>query len=606
MRFFAILVAVLAMLVPSAQAQTLVHGVDLNGVGNAETLSYLQSMEEFENLNPKIQSRLWFDPYLGNDSTGTGTYSNPYRSFEKMIALCRAYTRCTTKGKDRVYSRLTLNMVTSADGTINEFDFAVGESLTWTASTGEVLDWDRSLRILVVLRLTGTNPTGGTRITGAGGAVWDQSGAAVNTVNPTADDVIDDGIPLACDDPNRICTLIDSEFPEHPARADGNWFALKGTTGNGVDDCGTLCTGGPSTGGWLAIQNFVVQNFASDSFSIQSGASSGKLLALRTQSINSRNGAENRSTSDATNNCYTTHAQGAMIVLADRGSRNRVDSAASAGSCVAPTGTNKFVMIGTSDIRSDSVAANNSAPISITGSDSSIYGHRFVANTTGVSVLSMSPGSTEKIDLKLYNVMLHQPSTNSFAVGVSFGNNGLTQNGLEMWNTSIIGQGRAFQLASYPGVVPRRILARGLMIDNPHYWIYAFDPSLCKIDLDIEGIFDDQDAGGSDANEFHFHGTDYATRAAAALRCRNWKLYERRSFDSNGASDGTQWGSDPVFRCQAGQLCANAWTTQFNSDIVIDFRNRFASSPEDSCLPEDVLGRRVCEIRYRPVHYGAR
>ena len=112
----------------------------VSGTGNDQTLALVYALDQFQNLDPaELPTRLWFDPYRGDDVTNDGSLAAPYRSVAKMKEVCLSDVRCTVFGDDRVFSPLTLRMSGIAPGET----YKRGETLRWdaVASTGTVLDW---------------------------------------------------------------------------------------------------------------------------------------------------------------------------------------------------------------------------------------------------------------------------------------------------------------------------------------------------------------------------------------------------------------------------------------------------------------------------------
>ncbi len=681
------------------------------GTGDDQTLALLYELEEFQNLDPvELPTRLWFDPYRGDDAANNGSILAPYRSIAKLKSVCTSHVRCTVFGADRVFSPLTLRMTGIDPGE----NYQRGEMLTWDAgsSSGTVLDWSAVYGILVIDWDTGALPVEGETgllgaSSGAAGDIRDDQGI-LNTVGghvvysfaPTAIDtatgaisipghayvdregpmrifsngalppelsqgtdyticaatpgtfrldddsdcaspipsyasggsgrhgiagasnaVVDDPILPTCGDPDRICVLIESQDPAHPAVIDGNRYHATGYDNRSAPgvfgpnpDGGLAYVSGPGDG-WVGWQNLRIQNIGIDAFSTQSG-NAAKLVVLNSTARDIRNGSENRSSIISTNNCYTSHGGGALIGLNGGGSESRVDDATNSGTgaCLAPTGTSKFTLIGTGTHRSERVGAWGSPTLASTGSDIVLIGHELLGASAGNSVImfSASDGDTR---LQLARALLRSspvgggsalamlggPHQTTVRIFESTLHGDATQYGEALWIGNIGGSGLDFR-------------AQGLLIDDYPIWLETQNQNNSIGNSNpfvLEGYFDDEDDAGGDTIEFLFGSgvspapttVDNAQEVAQSLGALNWKLYQHHSRNSNGAASGSAWLSDTqLLRCQPSEAC---WGT-YRDWYQIPLATIHGSDPDLSCIPADVLGERVCAFRLRGTHIGAR
>lgn len=695
-RILAILLVALASL--TARAEEPLHGVS-NLVGNDETLAYLESLRQFEGLDGgSLRTRIWFDPYVGNDSTGDGSYTLPYRSVEKMKAICTSGSRCTIKSRGRsvVFSPLTL-AITSSSYLLGEQTFRRGDTVTWdsAASSGTVLDWDVDSNTLVIDRDTGTDPTtGGSEVIVASNPSITVSVTSVtNTINLSGGTTVDDPVTPNCADRDRVCILYEAEDPAFPAIIDGNGFGTLGNTT--ADDCGLFTGGGSGSGGWGAVQNIRVQNMAADSFTNCFGHNA-KMMILNPAVNDTRNGIENRqSTATNNNNCFTTHGStGSMVVINARQSETRVDSSGGNGGCLAPTGGQKLTILGGGPFTSQSarftvsaftdagdivttstphllttgkgvvfsgtlptgltvgttyfacsitattftlatltdcvtpvtfttgglpaqVAVSfSSATLAMTGGDvvivnAGLRGSLTTANNIVAAATTEAAGSR----IQLARVLTNARVANAFAEHLSM--QPLSGGLLSVIVREFTGAGRGRVLGI--GALAAALVsldARAFSADGADYWIATVNntTSVTNARISVRGVYDDDDAGGSDANEWLVGGSSYATRAtfiaAAAAINPTWSdsnLFGRDSAESGGASvDGTQWGSDTVhFRCSSAREC---WRARVGDEpYVVDLSGQLDSTDtDDSCPPADLIGRRFCSLSLKYLHHGAR
>jgi hypothetical protein len=705
-------VAILASLglVVAGRSGAQVPGL-VNGTGDDQTLAALYGLSEFQNLDPdELPTRLWFDPYRGNDDTGNGSAIAPYRSVAKMKQVCTSHVRCSVAGQDRVFSPLTLRMTNLSPGA----NYQRGETLHWDggASSGTVLDWYATSAILVIDFDSGAPPADGEvglsgAISGSVGNVRTDPGI-LNTVgghvvytfppasvNPATgvitlpahsyveregpmrlfssgalpgtltqntdyyvcsvtddsfrlDDNADCSSPLfsllsqgsgrhgiagasnaftddpiypVCNDPDRICVLFESQDPAHPAVIDGNGYHVTGYDNRSVPgvfgpdpDNGLAFVAGAGLG-WVGWQNIRIQNVATDAFSNQSEAA-GKLIALNSPARDIRNGSENRSSAIATNNCYTSHGNGAIIGLNGGGSESRVDDAnfSGSGACLAPTGTSKFTMIGTGSFRSERVGDYNSATLASTGNDITLIGHELIGATTGNSVILFGAFQGPTRLQIARSVLRSSPAGGGSALGVIGASFPTT---IRIFESTMYGDQTQFGEAILIGnLTPAGLdfVAHGLLIDDYPIWLETLNRSSSfryANPLELEGYFDDEDSAGGDSAEF-LYGPGVApmpTTVASAqtiatsFGARNWRLFQEHSHNSNGGSPGTAWlGDSAELRCQPSEACWGAYRDWY----TIALGTIYGSDLDLSCIPADVLGDRICALRLRGRHIGAR
>jgi len=728
--------------VPGGKVLTL-RGNALPG-GDEETLSALYELRTFSGLNGnQFLSQMWADPYRGSDTTGTGSFAAPFKSFAKLKAECLAkpHMRCTVKGsgRGRVFSPLTYTVSGIAGGE----SFQHGEGVTWSGSTGTVLDWDGSTNTIVLARLTGTDPALSVALTGA------QSGATATTatradtlgghptITPTAIDTaantftftahpytnnqgplrffqsgssvtgVTEGTdyyacavaantftvqtsstcagaaadlggtvdgqwtgasnvgvitPLApvCTNRDRICSLLESEDPDSPATLDANGFYPVGVSyaeasadfwPSDFNIGGMLSVDGTLAGGFLGIQNLVIQNVAHDAFG---SLGPGKLIALNLETLNIRNGASDRSTGSAAtahNSCVIATAEGGtglgsvVYWLNGRGSNDQGSSIAS-GSCLNPNQEGALRLISRGEFSTDVIAGDTNCgggqcPGNIMvapGGDTVVLGPTLTsiagAHASHFITSNHAESTGPKTRKQFYRALWNVRNTGSGSGAFQWtANNAITEVFLNEVTIRHAGSGSAAAFVSCgfcfdedctgsggPATDGQGLFdLRNLLIDNAPYWWYGSDcgnpnldpdSSISKVRMHWSGIYDDEDAAGGDATEWFHNPTAYATRttyrsAQIALLTDDdrWNFLEAGSFNSGAGADGTQWGTDAAFRCQAGQECYHAAS---GGPYLADFSSVYGSDSDDACLPADVLGAPVCGLELVPTHIGGR
>ena len=611
-RIIMVLFAVLAFCLPSL-AQN--HGVQ-NLTATDETLSYLETIKEFEGVDDGyLRTRIWFDPYNGNDAN-TGTYDSPYYSIEKMKAVCTSYTRCSVKGKDAVFGMLSVS-VTATTQALGEQFFRIGEAVSWTLPTGSgnIVGFDPNSQTLVIHRTSavGTDVATSSVITASNPTRTVTAQGVFNSINGSAGSTVDNAIVPKCHDRDRICILIDSEFPDHPAVIQANNFGTLGTTT--ADDCGLFSVGGNGSGGWLGVQNIIVNNIATDAFSACSSGT-GKLITLRTGATTIRNGTESRVSSNDTNSCYSADG-GIVVAVNSLRSTSRADDASGIdGACLHAASGGKLTVIGGGPFTSESVAAQPVPTLYAAASDVAVVSADIIHSSTGgAPATSIGTTTSTKARLQLARALTHMRTAGTDAahiqVRTSTGGGAVEVRASEH---SAVGTGTGLELGSSTNAVT--VVGRALGWDNINRWIATFDAtnSVTSATLDLQGYYDDDDAGGSDANEWVITPTSYATRlafvAAASAINPNWsqsRIFGINSKDSGGASvNGTLWSTDTVhYRC--AEVC-ECWRARIDDDpYLTDISSIYSITDyDDACPPQELIGERFCRVLMQPIHIGAR
>lgn len=612
-RILSVLFAVLALCAP-ALAQH--HGVE-NLTATDETIGYLETIKEFDGIDDGyLRTRIWFDPYFGDDAN-TGTYDSPYYSIAKMKEVCTSYTRCTVKGKDAVFGMLSVLIQTSSGQVIGEQFFRVGEAVSWTLPTGSgtIVGFNPDAQVLVIHRTSGAGTdVAASSVISTGTPVRAVTAQLVsNSINGGGGATVDNAIVPKCHDRDRICILIDSEFPDHPAVIQANNFGTLGTTT--ADDCGLFSVGGDGSGGWVGVQNIIVDNLAADAFSACSSGT-GKLITLRTGATTIRNGTESRVTTNDINSCYSA-TSGVVVAVNSRRSTSRGDDASGIdGACLHAATGGRLTVLGGGPFTTEAVAAQPVPSLYAAASDVAVVSADMIHSTTGgASVASIGTTTSTKARLQLSRVLTHVRTAGTTAahiqVRTSTGGGAVEVRASEHTAT---GSGTGLELGSSTNAIT--VVGRALGWDNINRWIATFDAtdSVTSATLDLQGYVDDDDAGGGDANEWVITPTSYANRlafvAAASAINPNWsqsRIFGINSKDSGGAGvDGTLWSTDTVhFRC--AEVC-ECWRARISDEAYItDLSSIYSLTDyDDACPPQELVGERFCRVSMKPIHIGAR
>jgi hypothetical protein len=138
-----------------------------------------------------------------------------------------------------------------------------------------------------------------------------------------------------------------------------------------------------------------------------------------------------------------------------------------------------------------------------------------------------------------------------------------------------------------------------------------------SVTASIEGVFDIDDPfrGFYDpntrivigvcatANSFVKDICDALTVAGKSTS--QWSVFATKSFDSGGVGvDGHQWGTtaDVGYRCLTGKECFHANSTPY----TVDLKSYYGTRRDDSCIPADVVGSKICSLQLTPTHIGGR
>ena len=431
----------------------------------------------------------------------------------------------------------------------------------------------------------------------------------------------DDPIAPDCVQRDRICVLIESLDPDHPARIDGNRHHPTGYDNRSVsglfgpDPSDAIANVAGEGKGWLGWQNLHIQNVAIDPFANESGAQ-GKLVVLNSTARDTRNGSENRTASTATNNCFTTHGGGALIAINGGPSESRVDdwTQSGVGACLAPTGTSKFIAIGTGSFRSERVGEFRSATLAATGNDIVVIGHELLGASTGNTIAAILSQDAET-RLQIAKAVLRSAPDGQSALAML---GGARRGTVRIHESTMHGNSSQWGEAIWLGSIGQSgldFVAKGLLIDDHPLWLETQNLGGAFRNTNpfvLEGYFDDEDAAGGDAAEFLFFGgagslypTSVASAQAAAVGrgAVNWELYRSHSANSGGSGDGTAWLSDTAeLRCQPSEACWAAYRNWYD----VDLETIYGDDPDLSCIPADVLGERICSFHFRGTHIGAR
>lgn len=614
----AIRIAVLALLLfalPARAAETL-HGVN-NLTATDETLAYLSTLKEFDGTDDGyLRTRIWFDPYIGDDDLNNGTYDSPYFSIEKMKSVCTSYTRCTIKGKDIVFGMLQAHIQPTSQ-VLGEQFFRIGEAVTWTTPTGSgnVVGFNADIQRLVIHRTSaaGTDVTASSTITASNPTRAVTVTGVFNAINYTGGTTVDNAIVPKCHDRDRICILIDSEFPEHPAVIQANNFGTLGTTT--ADDCGLFSVGGDGSGGWVAVQNIIVDNIATDAFSACSSGT-GKLITLRTGATNVRNGTESRVTSNTINSCYSASAGVVVAVESLRSSSRGDDASGVNGACLHAASGGRLTVLGGGPFTTQAVAAQPVPTLYADAADIALVSADLIHSTSGgAPVTSIGTTTSTRVRFQAARALTHIRAAGTdaahFRVRASTGGGDVS---LLISENTAAGAGTGLELNASTNLV--LVTGRSLGWDNINRWIATTDAttSVRTAILDLQGYYDDDDAGGGDANEWVIGATPYATRVAfaAAASAINpaWSesnIFGKNSRESGGATvNGTLWSTDTVhYRC--AEVC-ECWQARIADEAyLVDLSSIYSLTDyDDACPPQDLIGERFCRVSMQPIHIGAR
>jgi hypothetical protein len=334
----------------------------------------------------------------------------------------------------------------------------------------------------------------------------------------------------------------------------------------------------------------------------------------------------------------TTDEGGILHAINAAPSNNDSGNFLGSGACINPAEESAMRLIGTGPIAVNGISGDSNcgghpcwSPVIVApGGDLVIIGHDLLASQithSGVMATNAWSIGTPRWRQQWARVFAHlRNPSDSYAtvIGVSGIGSDLTQVLREVTARSESSNRSTFlALCSFANSARGAFSYKGLLIDDIDYWMTASDcgtgfdsdSNFYQTTMEWEGTYDDDDATYGTAEWFE-RINDYDSRGAFRTAVNNilanhgepttnWKLLETGSFDSGGPGvDGHQWGSppDPMYRCQSDRECWYAYSTPY----TIDLTTIYGPSPDDACLPADVIGAPICSFQLEPTHIGAR
>jgi hypothetical protein len=464
-------------------------------------------------------------------------------------------------------------------------------------------------------------------------ATFTTDGTGTTDITGLQNTLLEDTIVPACADPDALCMVFDSEFPDHPATLDANGFHVTGLTAAAAPDVvgaagatptgGVPHAGGDGTGGWVGWANIHQQNMDNKAvFAVAGAGSQGKVFSLNSNALAIRDGTNGRSfgvAGSAHNNCLAATggdaATGGGVAWAvNSNCHDYSDSAIGSGSAIVPAESGSVFAIGGS-YRAESVAANWSPVVTMTNGNLVLLSVDAYSSTTVFGSL-MNASFNRDSYVQMARVLWVLRASTGFGYGFQYI---ATDAGsrVDIYESSFaaVTDGAlatyAMLLGDFTNLSFLRI--RGLLIDGWDWWINTTNTTtaITNLDLDIQlSLFDDDDATGPNAaDEWNITGVaDYATRADFETAIRGvltddsqWDIYED-GFDTAGASN--DYADAVTYRCVTTGQCWERYRTPY----TVSFESRLHTEPAYSCSPAGVLpgGARLCSLSLVPTHIGAR
>ena len=538
---------------------TLVPGL-VGNTGNDETLQYIMDLGRFSGIPANAFKRHWyFSAYNGHDAN-SGSRTEPFRSIAKFEEMCPVNgTRCTLLDDGSVWSANQLQFTNTTLQTMGAFP--VGMAVTWDnagdgcpgAENGTVIGQDSGLGIVSVRR-TATSETA----PAAGDELCSADDATELTIVSTSDTSNIVSAPITftstCARTDAPCFLIEGENPDNPSLVD---FDRAG--GAFISATGTAISQGQA-----AVQNINCSLPLGDCFATVSGVgASGFLVALNVMGT-SYNAAA------GTNNVFTTHSDGAMIVLGTRSSASsEQNNSSSSGQPVAATSTNSFLWIGGGEVRSiPQIDGNVSSVFAATGGDITLIGPSFGITGQGEGTALDFSNYWSAAQDQDWTVQLAKISAfgsfenNRAGLWLDAGANNpddTTVFRLNIWESVISGD-YCLMFRDLGGSTGH-VIARGLVLDECQAGVIRWEGAGWAT-IDFQGGYDDQDTGAMCVciSGCTGQGTAAACEASGAFDDdASPSIFSVNSFDSAAAGNGIAWSEDSFPTSTARTLAATGF-----------------------------------------------
>jgi hypothetical protein len=517
---------------PSSLIQTGANGLQ-GTVGTSRTLAYLAAQPGLKTDSRVLRRTLYFDAYLGNDSTGNGSQELPYRSLGKAKTECRTYTRCIFKS-DRVWSPKTF---TVTDLGAAGDDFIIGETISYAGpSTARVIDWQviDGTAYLVAEDLTGTT-LGAVAITGTSSGATGTTSAAIDTLGAAGNDQITPN--AAAEFADNVVILFEGDL----ATTDRNKWPLVHCNNDSPAGSGGvgIYPGSGSGFGWTAMQRFRFSRCRDDIITSTSGAGQNpKVLAFNVDCIVVNGPGD----TDAANNCFTIHGDsGAAMVVVNGRAKSFQTSTGGSGSPIALNEASSLFLNFEAVNDVSGGASGTCSAIAVTGGEHTlINGRTFHTGSivgawpAAFSIRNQQPTVGDLLPdtkIRLAHVSFNSITTVNGFLGSIDASPGTHAVDVRGWNLSFRG-GRGIFFkghASRSGDIIdlRRVILDGIAGD---YYLWS-DTNPQNLLVTLEGAYDDADT----ATTWHLASGDHTTRAAfAAAAPGTWSIFASNSTDLNG------------------------------------------------------------------------
>lgn len=505
-----------------------------------QTVDYMESMTEFEGLDPSITwTRYWLNPYTGSDSND-GSYEKPFKTVGKWKSLATFGTWFTIQNggrSSRMYFSQQTFPYTTTSGTCQ-----IGEQISHnTTHDSRILDIDYRNQIIVVESLTATRLASSTAFTGdRSGCSWTTGTRAPSLWDSAASGLgsglcSDNGL-VQCDIANRftqsvcasgsICgapseagillsatptryagrviSIIDAEDPYnmpefHP---DGRTFGdLDGTTITGAandDRNGVFVTKGAASYGCLGVANIRVGPVYDDVITQHGEGCVRTLNVYASRVLNSGNTAGNA----LNDNVVTTHGGtlGRGGVVSVNGGGISFKSSTSGGAPIAPTSVgggnglrSHMILIGrnpyVSDLTNWAGGAAKGSIVGGSGGDLTIIGHdltcqNIAGGAIGCDGLVYSNGDSA-VTLNLARSVIRGLTDGHASVSVSTAGYPMTIRGYRLG----FGTGWAFYLNPANGAIS--VDVRGSIFDGLNAGQYYLWEQVAGVTGNFFGVYDD-------------------------------------------------------------------------------------------------------------------
>lgn len=538
-------------------------------------IEYIYDLKEFGGLRSSdFRAHYYFSSFRGSDANPCSR-EEPCRTMAKANEICTSWSRCTFAPD--VWTPILIEITTTAASG----ELIPGETFSSDAGTdGVVLAVDyggytecSGCRGVVAVRMDGNglaapdaDPVATDVLTG------DQSGATVTVgavVDVIGSDLWDDADfdhdggtdfwKTDCGDGDAACIVLEGTSREEPAWIDCNHKQMEDSGSSHITLLGNTQDVTDRSGGWLAVQNWIVSYCDNDVIGTSAGAGiSAQVVALNIRGDH----ILNRAATSQNHNIITGHDRSVVIGLNVSGTVETISTSGS-GAPVAWSGLQEAgILIGKGHLVSITMDDSPLADVAAwanSGAHSFTLGHTLRSTGLGrgnAMQWAVGAGADASRDFSTKIVRVAAESfyaNNRAAISYALNSAATGSHTLDIWEGFLAGF-RCLVIGELFGATIDMVV-RGTVLDECLQWTFmdAGSDSNNKNDftLDIQGGYDPEDDGGVADSLCCEAAGGSCTSGDTPSECTSLfpgKLFwASNSFDSGGSSNEVAWS-------QSGQV----------------------------------------------------